>query len=83
MACAAWFGFVAASLIRLGRRTLGVLSLVALLGALWAQRGIGPGITLWPEYVAMIAVFLWFLALAATLAVLGWRRGSRPAISQH
>ena len=84
VACAMWFGLVAAKLIHLGRRTLGMLSLVALLGALWAQRGIGPGITrLWPEYVAMIAVFLWFLALAATLMVLGWRAEPRPAISHR
>jgi hypothetical protein len=80
--CAMWFVFVAADLIRLGRRTLGVLSLVALLGALWAQRGIGPGITpeLWPEHVAMTGVFLWFLALSAILVVFGWRFVARPAI---
>jgi hypothetical protein len=85
VASAAWCGFVAASLIRLGRRTLGMLSLIALLVGLWAQRGIGPGITrgLWPEYVAMIAVFLWFLALAATLVVLGWRGVPRTAISHR
>jgi hypothetical protein len=83
--CAVWFVFVAARLIRLGRRTLGMLSLVALLAALWAQRGIGPGITpgRWPEYLAMIGVFFWFLALAAILAVFGWRGVPRPAISQR
>lgn len=81
VACAVWFGFVAVRLIRLGRQTLGVLSLVALLGALWAQRGIGPGITpgVWPEYVVMTGVFLWFLALAATLVALGWRGAIRAA----
>ena len=83
--CAVWFVFVAASLIRVGRRTLGMLSLAALLGALWAQRGVGPGITpgLWPEYVAMTGVFLWFLALAAILVMFSWRGVPRPAISQR
>ena len=76
--CAAWFGFVAVKLMRLGRTKLGMASLAALLGALWAQRGIGPGITpgLWPEYVVMTVAFTWFLALAVTLAALGWRRAA-------
>ena len=82
-ACASWFAFVAVRLIRIGRRTLGALSLAALAAALWAQRGIGPGITpgFWPEYTIMTAVFVWFLALAATLAVLGGRGVLRPATS--
>jgi hypothetical protein len=85
MVCAVWLGFVAVRFIRLGRRRIGVLSLVALLAALWAQRGIGPGITpgLWPEYVVIIAVFLWFLALAATLIVLGSRGVPHPTISRQ
>jgi hypothetical protein len=84
-ACAVWFGFVAMRLIRLGRRTLGLISLVALLAAFWAQRGIGPGMTpdLWPQYGTMLVVFVWFLVLAATLVVLGWRRAPRPAISHR
>lgn len=83
VACAVWFGFVAMRLIRLGRPTLGMLSVVALVGALWGQRGIGPGITpgVWPEYVVMTSVLLWFLALAATLVVLGWRGVPGPQIS--
>lgn len=85
VACAAWFGFVAVRVTRFGRRTLGMLSWVALLGALWAQRGIGPGITpgLWPEYVVMTGVFLWFLALAATLVVLGCRGVPAPRDSHR
>lgn len=77
-ACAVWFAYVAAKLIRLGHGTLGMISLVALLGALWGQRGIGPGITpgLWPEYVVTTGAFVWFLALAGILVVLGeMRRG--------
>ena len=74
--CAVWFGFLGVRLIRLGRPTLGIVSLITLLGALWAQRGIGPAIRtgLWPEYVVMVGVFLWFLALSAVLAVLGCRQ---------
>ena len=82
-AAAAWFAFVAVRLIRTGRRMLGTLSLAALAAALWAQRGIGPGITpgFWPEYIVMTAVFVWFLVLAATLAVLGGRGVLRPVKS--
>ena len=86
VACAVWFGFVAMKLIRLGRRTLGMLSLVALLGGLWGQRGVRPGNAagVWtPESVVMIGVFLWFVALTATLAVLGWRGVPRRAISHQ
>ena len=85
VACGAWFGFVAVSLIRVGRRTLGMLSSAALLAAIWAQRGIGPGITpgLWPEYVVMSVVFLWFLSLAVTLVVIGCRGVPRPGPSHR
>lgn len=78
LACAIWFGFVAVKLIRHGYRTLGILSLVALAGALWGQRAIGPGIRpgLWPEYVITTGAFLWFLALAITLLALGSRESS-------
>jgi hypothetical protein len=83
LGCALWFGFLAVRLIRVGRRTLGFLSLLALSGALWGQRGIGTDITpaLWPEYVVTIGVFLWFLALTATLMVLGRRGVAHSAIS--
>ena len=78
LACAIWFGVVAVRLIRLGYRTLGMLSLAALAGGLWGQRAIGPGITpgLWPEYVITTSAFLWFLALAISLLVLGYRSRS-------
>lgn len=79
-ACAVYLGFLAARLINLGHRTLGSLSLVALAGALWGQRGIGPGVApgLWPEYVVTTGAFLWFTSLAVVLFVLGCRSLSRP-----
>ena len=84
-ACAIWFAFVAVRLTRLGHRTLGMLSVLALLGALWGQRGIRPGITpgLWPEYLVTTGAFLWFLLLVAILAWLGWRGAARGAISHQ
>ena len=85
-ACAIWFAFVAVRLTRLGHRTLGMLSVLALVGALWGQRGIRPGITpgLWLEYLVTAGAFLWFLLLVAILAWLGWRGAARGAIShQH
>jgi hypothetical protein len=73
--CAGWLLFVAWSLIRGGHRGLGFASLVALAGALWAQRAIGPGIVpgLWPEYIVMTAAYVWFWALAGAMLWLGWR----------
>lgn len=84
IACAAWLGWLALGLIRSVHRTLGLVSLAALAGALWGQRGIGPGITpgLWPAYVVTTGAFLWFVALAMVLLVLGVRIVSRtPAAS--
>ena len=85
VACALWFGFVAVRLIREGYRTVGMVSLAALLGALWAQRGIGPGNApvLWSEAVVIIGAFLWFLALASMLLVLGRRGMKRAATSRQ
>lgn len=85
MACAAWFGVVAVQLARRGHPALGLVSLGAVAGAVWAQRGIVPGITAgpWPEYIVMTGAFLWMLALAATLAVLGCRAVWRPATSSQ
>jgi hypothetical protein len=78
-ACAIWFAFVAVRLIRLGYRTLGRLSVLALLGALWGQRAIHQGITpgLWPQYLVTTGAFLWFVLLVAILAWLGWRSAHR------
>ncbi len=70
-ACALWLCVASIRLLSGRHRRLGGVSLVALAGALWAQRGIGPGMTpdLWPEYLVMIAAFLWFGALALFLFV--------------
>lgn len=82
--CAAWLLFVASYLIRRGHRALGIASLVALAGALWAQRAIGPGVLagLWPEYVVIASAYLWFWALAGAMLWLAWRarrEGGRQA----
>ncbi len=73
--CAGWLLFVAWSLIRRGHRALGIASLVALVGALWAQHAIGPGAVpgRWPEYVVITSAYLWFWALAGAMLWLAWR----------
>ena len=75
--CAGWLLFVAWSLIRAGHRALGVISIFALAGALWAQRAIGPAGSvpagLQPEHVVMIGAYFWFWALAGAMLWLGWR----------
>ena len=75
--CAGWLLFVAWSLIRAGHRALGVVSILALAGALWAQRAIGPAGSVpagWqPEHVVMIGAYFWFWALAGAMLWLGWR----------
>jgi hypothetical protein len=73
--CAAWCLFVAVRLMRRGNRLLGILSLMALIAAVWGQREIGPGtIPSWqPEYVAPAAGLLWLLPLSAVLVVMGFR----------
>ena len=72
---ATWLLFVTFKLINASRRVLGAISFVALAGALWGQREIGPGITpgLWPAYVVTASAFLWFVIVAVVLLVSGWR----------
>jgi hypothetical protein len=79
--CAVWLAFLSVALIRARLKVLGTVSLIALAGALWGQREIGPGITpgLWPAYVVTTGAFLWFVALSFILLVLGWRAASRSA----
>jgi hypothetical protein len=72
IACAAWFAVLTLRLLRHSCSPLGILSLAALTGALWAQPAIVAGTTpgLWPEYVVMTGAFFWFLALAIWLIVI-------------
>jgi hypothetical protein len=71
---AAWLFFVAIRLVRQRHYVLGGLSILAIAAAAWGQRAIGPGVTAsnaasagWrrPEYLAVIAGYLWFWLLAA------------------
>jgi hypothetical protein len=77
--CAGWLAFVIYSLIRRGHRTLGLVSLVALASALWAQHAIGPGMLsgLRPEYIVMTAAYFWFWALAGAMLWLAYRARKR------
>jgi hypothetical protein len=78
LVCAGWLLFMTLRLMRASHRALGSASLVALAGALWAQREIGseviPG---WPAYAAIATAFLWFAGVAVFLLVSGWRGRSR------
>lgn len=76
----AWFVLVSSWLIWSGRRAAGLLSLVALCGALWAQQAIGPGTraSLEPEYLTTLAALAWFLGLSLWLTL----RGARASASQ-
>jgi hypothetical protein len=73
--CALWLGSMAVRLLRFGYQTPGIVSLAVLAAALWGQRTIGPGSTVgfWSGYVVTMGAFLWFLALAICLLVLGCR----------
>jgi hypothetical protein len=73
--CAGWLLFVAWSLHRNGHRALGVASIIALASAVWAQHAIGPGMLpgIRPEYVVMIAAYLWFWAITGAMLWLAWR----------
>ena len=75
VACAGWLFFLGLRLLRQHDHALGGVSLLALAGAVWAQRAIGPGITAGfrAEYVVVTAAYLWFLALSALLLRRGWR----------
>ena len=77
--CAGWLLFVAWSLIRGGHRSLGSSSLVALAGALWAQRVIGPDMApgLRPEHVGIVIAYLWFWGIAGAMFWLGYRARKR------
>ena len=73
--CGLWLLVVSIRLLRRGHQILSGASLVALTAALWGQRGIRTGITrgLWPEYLVMVAAFVWFAALTLLLFFLDSR----------
>ena len=82
VACAVWLLFVAVRLMRDGRGLLGGVSLLALAGAVWGQRAVGPGVV-WgrpgitppfsPELVTVTTAYGWFCALSLVLLWLAWR----------
>lgn len=74
IACAGWLLFLALRLMRQRHNALGVVSLLALVSGVVAQRAIRPGITpgFWTEYVVATAAYLWFVAISALLL---WRGG--------
>jgi hypothetical protein len=81
LACAGWLFFLGLRLLRQHDYVLGGVSLLALAGAVWAQRAIGPGIRpgFWTEYVVATAAYVWFSALSAVLLWRGWRGYSARA----
>ena len=71
---AAWCLLVSVWMARTGHQVLAAVSLLALGGAVWGQRAVGPGIAPWqPEYLATLVALGWFLALSVILVVLGMR----------
>ena len=77
--CAAWLTYVAARLLREGRRMLGGLSALALTAGLWTQHLIRPGVVpgLWPESIVITAAYVWFWGLSLALLWMGCRSASR------
>ena len=80
-ACAAWFAFVAARLIRERHRILGGLSLGVLALGAAVQPGVGPGqAPMWFKYfayAATVGALAWFVVLAGLLTWLAWREKPR------
>jgi hypothetical protein len=81
LACAGWLFFLGLRLLGQHHHALGGVSLLALAGAVWAQRAIGPGIPAGfrAEYVVVTAAYAWFLVLSAVLLWRGWRAYSARA----
>jgi hypothetical protein len=83
VAAAVWLLFIAVRLTRHGHGLLGGISLLALAGALWGQRAVGPGVV-WgqraagfkPEYVAVMTAYGWFWALSLAMLWWAWRERS-------
>jgi hypothetical protein len=84
IASAVWLLFIAGRLMRHGHGLLGGISLLALAGAVWGQRAVGPGVV-WgqraagfkPEYVAVMTAYGWFCALSLAMLWRAWRERSR------
>jgi hypothetical protein len=76
-ACAAWFAFVGARLIRERHRILGGLSLGVLALGAAVQPGVGPGLApMWFKYVAYgatLGALGWFVVLAGLMTWSAWR----------
>jgi hypothetical protein len=72
---AEWFGYVAFKLTRFGRRTLGILSFVAIAGATWGQLVLDQGTTQRgvAGYLVTAGAIVWFFGLTTSLLFLGWR----------
>src|SRR6476661_8344118 len=89
IASAVWLLFVAVRLMRHGQGMLGGISLLALAGAVWGQRAVGPGVV-WhqggagfkPEYVAVTSAYGWFWIVALAMLWRSWREGS-GRVRQH
>lgn len=73
--CAVWLLSVSVRLLRNEHRWLGSVSVVTLVAAAGAGSLIRPGISPFQaEYLTTTAGLLWFLALAAILTGMAWRR---------
>ena len=76
-ACAVWFAFVAARLIRERHRILGGLSLGVLALGAAVQPGVGPGLApTWFKYfayAATVGALGWFVVLAGLMTWSAWR----------
>jgi len=74
-----WYLVVAYKLFGEGWRVFGAASVIAVAAAVWvASDGLGHKrdggwSVFWPEYSVMLAAWLWFLAMALVLFVLGRR----------
>ena len=72
--CAIWLMFVSFKLFHASRPVLGGISFIALAGAVWAQREVGPdnaaGLA---ASVTIISAFLWFVVIGVVLLFSGWR----------
>jgi hypothetical protein len=84
VASAIWLLVVAVRLMRHGHGLLGGISLLALAGAVWGQRAVGPGVV-WgqrtagfkPEHVAVMTAYGWFCVLSLAMLWQGWRQRPR------